>query len=83
MRRLPAGPHLAALYPDQPLYQEDEVQALQVRIARLERDNATLRRQVELRRTMRRLLDRGRGFFRRASGSPPTAKDNESGGGRQ
>ena len=44
-----AAPTLAELYPDQPVFRETDVRALQVRLARLQHDNAALRGTLEQR----------------------------------
>ncbi len=51
---------LSELYPDQPVYAETDVQALQVRLARLQKKNEQLRRELEKRSLAEQIFALGR-----------------------
>jgi hypothetical protein len=62
-----AAPSLAELYPDQDVFAETDPAALQVRIARLQKDNERLRRELQRRSVAHRLYTLGRTLARRVN----------------
>jgi len=60
-------PALDALYPDEPIFAERDLRALQVRLTRLQKENESLRRRVRLSDVARRLLRRRPSGGREAS----------------
>ena len=54
-----AAPSLGELYPDEPIFAEQDIRQLQVRLARLQKENQKLRRR-------KRLLDAARGLWSRS-----------------
>lgn len=65
-------PSLAELYPDQPVFAELDVQRLQVRLARAEKDRERLERELNRRSVARRLYALGRSLAGGSRGGRPS-----------
>ena len=60
-------PSLAELYPEQPVFAEEDARTLQVRLARLQKENDRLKRQLQRRSVTHRLYALGRSLRERMS----------------